>query len=101
MNLIHFLAMKLYQGSVYIDDMVNSTGVLVHSKTNFVVVIQNQLLSRKPSMRQLILQDRHLNYREIEITLGIRVTSIYSILYEHLHLHLYICRNRITRKSQI
>ena len=35
-------------------------------------------------MRQLILQDRHVIYREIEITLGVRGTSIHSILHEHL-----------------
>ena len=36
------------------------------------------------AMRQLILQDRHVTYREIETTLGISGTSIYSILNEHL-----------------
>ena len=35
-------------------------------------------------MRQLILQDRHVTYREIETTLGISGTSIHSILCEHL-----------------
>ena len=81
MNLIQFLAMKLHQGPVFIDGMVNSTEVVVHSKTNFVKVVQNQLLFRKPLMlcvfregcpksvvvpetsdavRQLILQDRHV-----------------------------------------
>ena len=35
-------------------------------------------------MRQLILQDRHVTYREIETTLGISETSIHSILDEHL-----------------
>ena len=33
---------------------------------------------------QLILQDRHVSYREIETTLGISGTSIHSILREHL-----------------
>ena len=33
---------------------------------------------------QLILQDRHLAYRQIETTLGISRTSIHSILHEHL-----------------
>ena len=32
------------------------------------------------AMRQLILQDRHVSYREIETTLGIIGTSIHSIL---------------------
>ena len=36
------------------------------------------------AVRQLILQDRHVTYREIEKTLGISGTSTHSILYEHL-----------------
>ena len=50
MNLIQFLTMKLRQRQVFIDGMVNSTEVVVHSKTNFVKVVQNQLLFRKPLM---------------------------------------------------
>ena len=34
------------QGPVFIDGMVNLTEVVVHSKTNFVKVVQNQLLFR-------------------------------------------------------
>ena len=37
-------AMKLHQGPVFIDGMLNSAKVVVHSKTNFVKVVQNQLL---------------------------------------------------------
>ena len=47
-NLIQFLVIKLHQ--VFIDDMVNSTEFVVHSKTNFVKDVQNQLLFRKPLM---------------------------------------------------
>ena len=36
------------------------------------------------AVRQLILQDHHVTYREIETTLGISGTSIHSILHEHL-----------------
>ena len=36
------------------------------------------------AVRQLILQDRHVNYRSIETTLGISGTSIHSILHEYL-----------------
>ena len=36
------------------------------------------------AVRQLIQQDRHVTYREIETTLGISGTSIHSILHEHL-----------------
>ena len=49
MNLIQFLTMKLYQGPVFIDGIVNSTEVVVHSKTNFMKVVQNQLFFRKPT----------------------------------------------------
>ena len=40
MNLIQFLAMKLNQGPVFNDGMVNSIEVVIHSKTNFEKVIQ-------------------------------------------------------------
>ena len=36
------------------------------------------------AVRQLILQDRHVTYLEIETTLSISETSIYLILHEHL-----------------
>ena len=36
------------------------------------------------AVRQLILQDSHVTYREIETTLDISGTSIHSILHEHL-----------------
>ena len=36
------------------------------------------------AVRQLILQDRHVIYRDIERTLCISGTSIHSILHEHL-----------------
>ena len=49
-NLIQFLAMKLHPGPVFIDGILNSTQVVIHSKTNFVKVIQSQLLFRKPLM---------------------------------------------------
>ena len=38
-NLIQFLAIKLDQGPVFVDGMVNSTVVVVHSRTNFVKVV--------------------------------------------------------------
>lgn len=36
------------------------------------------------AVRELILQDRHVTYREIEASLGISMTSINKILHEHL-----------------
>ena len=96
MNLIQFLALKLYQGPVFIDGTVNATEVVVHS----VVVPENI-----DAVRQLILQDRHRTYREIETTLGISGTSIHLILHEHLTVNKicsrWIIHNlSITRKNQ-
>ena len=36
------------------------------------------------AVRELIMQDRHVTYREIEASLGISYISIYEILHEHL-----------------
>jgi histone-lysine N-methyltransferase SETMAR len=36
------------------------------------------------TVRQLILQDRHVTYREVETTLGISGTSVHSILHKQL-----------------
>lgn len=36
------------------------------------------------AVSELVLQDRHVTYREIEVSLGISGTSIHSILHEHL-----------------
>jgi len=36
------------------------------------------------AVRELIKQDRHVTYREIEASLDISMTSIYKILHEHL-----------------
>lgn len=36
------------------------------------------------AVRELILQDRHITYREIQASLGISKTSIQTILHEHL-----------------
>ena len=71
---------------MFIDGIVNSTEVVVHSKRNFVedrpksVVVSETI----DAVRQLILQDCHVSYREIETTLGISGHSIHSILHEHL-----------------
>ena len=73
------------------DGMVNSTEVVVHFKMNYVKVVKNQLLFRKPLMLCANWYwscniDRHVTYREIETTLGMCGTSIHSILHEHLTL---------------
>lgn len=36
------------------------------------------------AVRELIMEDRHVTYHEIEATLGISSTSVYKILHEHL-----------------
>src|ERR1700704_6938374 len=36
------------------------------------------------AVRELIMEDRHVTYLEIEASLGISATSIHSILHEHL-----------------
>ena len=38
------------------------------------------------TVRELIMQDRHVTYREIETSLGISMNSIHTILHEHLAL---------------
>ena len=42
--------MKLHQGAVFIDGMVNSTEVVVYHKTKFVKIVRNQLLFRNALM---------------------------------------------------
>ena len=73
MNLIQFLAMKLHQGPVLclLQDEFREG----RSKS---VVVPKAI----DAMRQLILQNRHVTYREIETTLGISGTSIHSMLHE-------------------
>ena len=86
MNLIKFLAMKLHQGPVFIDGMVNSTEVVVHTKDEFREGRLNSVVVPETidTVCQLILQVRHVIYREIKTTLGVRRTNIHSILNEHL-----------------
>ena len=86
MNLIQFLAMKLHQGPVFIDmygEFKRDCSLLQddfrEGRSKLVVVPETI-----DSTRQLILQDRHVTYREIETTLGISGTIIHSILHEHL-----------------
>ena len=39
------------------------------------------------AVRELIMQDRHVTYREIAASLGLGMTSIHSILHQHLAVH--------------
>ena len=53
------------------------------------------------AVRQLILQDRHVTYREIETILGISGTSIHSILHQHLTAKQKICSLWITHNLSV
>ena len=49
---------------------------------------------------ELIMQDRHVTYREIEISLGFSSTSIHSMMHEHLAVN-KICSHWIPRNLTI
>ena len=79
MDLIQFLAMKLHQGPV-----CRWYGEFNRGRSS----LQDEFREGRPkslvpetldAVRQLILQDRHVTYREIVTTLGISGTSIHSI----------------------
>ena len=74
--------MKLHQGRWY-DEFNQSRSSLQdefrEGRLKSVVVPETI-----DAVLQLILQDSHVTYREIETTLGISGTSIHSILHEHL-----------------
>ena len=73
--------MKLHQKTVFIDGMVNSIEVVVHSKDEFCEGLPKSVVVSETidAVRQLISQDRHVTYREIETVLAISGTSIHSI----------------------
>ena len=52
--------MKLHQGTVFIDSIVNSTEIVVHSKTNFRRSKSVIFPETIDAVLQLILQDRHI-----------------------------------------
>ena len=63
--------MKLHQGPVFIDGIVNSNEFREGLPKSVVVP------ATIDAVRQLILQDRRVTHSEIEATLGISGTSIY------------------------
>ena len=73
MNLYQFLALKLHQGLVFID--------WYGEFNRGCSLFQDECIKGRPksvvipesidAVRQLILQDCHVTYREIETTLGI------------------------------
>ena len=78
--------MKPYQGPVFIDGMANSTEVVVHSKTNFVKVVQNQLLFQKPLMLCANWYCKIVMWPIVRLRQPYSLVgpSIHSILHEHL-----------------
>ena len=73
--------MKLHQGPVFIDGEFNRgrsslQDEFCEGRPKSVVVAETI-----DAVHQLMLHDRHVNYREIETTLGISGTSIHSILH--------------------
>ena len=71
-----------HQEPVFIDGMLNSTEVVVHSKTNFVNVVKKSCCSGNHWCR--VPTDIARSSCEIETTLDISGTSIHSILHELL-----------------
>ena len=71
--------------SIFEDEAPSRTSVyvVVHSKKNFVKVVQNQLLFRKPLMLCANWYCKIVMW-PIVTTLGICGTSIHSMLHEHL-----------------
>ena len=83
LNSIQFLAIMLHQEPVFLNGTVNSTKVVIYSKTNLVKVVQNRkLLFRQPLM---LCANWYCK------ALGISGTSIHSILNEHLTVKKFIC----------
>ena len=69
------MAIKHHQKPQYITDIVN----LIEVRPKLVIMPQNI-----DAVRELIMQDRHVTYREIEAFLHISSISIHSILHEYL-----------------
>ena len=85
MNLNLFLAIKHPPIALWKTGLMNSFVDDGHSKTRSVKVVQKLLFCLNiDAMRELIMQDRYVTYREIEASLSISSTSIYSSLHEHL-----------------
>ena len=80
MNLIQFLAMKLKDHCLWYGKFNRGHSSLQQEfrKGRQKSVVVPETID---AVHQLILQDRHVTYREIETTLGISGTSIYSILH--------------------
>ena len=67
--------------------ITNSIVADAHSRTNLVKVRPTSAVVPEniDAVHELIKNDRHVTYREIEASLDISMTSINKILHEHLH----------------
>ena len=77
MNLIQFLVMKLHQEPVLIDGILNSTDSSPQDEFRDRYPKSVVVPETIDALRQLILQDRHVSYREIETTLCISWHTAY------------------------
>ena len=80
MNVIQFWAMKLHQGPVFIDGEFKRRRSSLHDEFREGLPKSVVVPETIDAVRQLILQDSHVTYHEIETTLDISGTSIHSIL---------------------
>ena len=80
MNLIQFVALKLHSWHGEFNRGRSSLQDEFREGRSKSVVVPKTI----DAVLQLISQDRHVTYREIEITLGISGPSKHSILHEHL-----------------
>ena len=53
------------------------------------------------AVRELIMQDRHVIYREIELSLGISPTNIHWVLHEHLAVKTVVLAESRNRSKQL
>ena len=87
MNLIQFLAMKDHPSRTSVHrwyGQFNRVGSSLQDEFREGHRKSAVVPETIDAVHQLILQDRHVTYREIETTLDISGISIHSILHEHL-----------------
>ena len=81
MNLNLYFMIKHHPIALWKTGSFNS--IVAHSKTSSVKVVQKQfknIVSENiDALREMIMQDRHVIYRELEASLDISFTYIHSI----------------------
>ena len=76
--------MKLHNIALCKTGLMNSIVADARSKTNSVKVVQKRSLCQIILMREKIMQDRYVTYREVETYLGISPTNIHLTLHKQL-----------------